>query len=207
MGFFDRLGGRKKEEAKETQSKHFQTFLHQGKIELESRDFEKAINYFDKAIEEAGKTKGNPLEKTYVYKARTLDGLRKYAESEALYDKAFELKPDDPWTWLMRGHSYAEQGMKEKAIKYYDRAFELDPAMEEAMLAKANIYEKQGQHDRQVECYQTILLKNPDSAKARQHLQRIQDEVKKQKNRRWLDGITKKIGDREASKTEGEARE
>lgn len=201
MGFFNIIGGRKKE-AEETESKHFQTFLHQGRIELESRDFEKAVNYFDKAIEEAGKTKGSPLEKAYVYKARALDGLNRYTESGELYDKAFELKPDDPWIWLMRGHSYAEQGMKEKALKYYDRAFELNPKTEEAMLAKAVIYEKQGQHEKQVECYQRILLKNPESVKARQKLQNIQEEFKKQTNRRWLEGITKKMEDRETPKEE-----
>jgi tetratricopeptide (TPR) repeat protein len=201
MGLLDRISGRKKEKVEETQSKHFQTYLHQGKIELESRDFEKAVSYFDKAIEEAQKTQGNPLEKVYVYKARALDGQKKYAESEILYDKAFELKPDDAFIWLMRGHSYAEQGMKDKALKYYDKAFELDSRMEEAMLAKAAIHEKQGQYDKQVESYQRILQKNPESIKAKAQLQKITEELKKQTNRRWLDGITKKMENREAAET------
>lgn len=198
MGFFDLLSGRVKKGAKTepAMSKHFQTFLEQGKIELESKDFGKSLEYFDKAIIEAEKTKENPIENAYVCKARALDGLKRYNESEKLYDKAFELKPDDPSIWLMRGLSYAEQGMNEKAVRYYDKSFELNPMMEDAMLAKAMLYGRLGQQDKQIECYQKILQANSENRKAKQQIQKIQDERKKQTNRQWLEGITKKMKSR-----------
>ncbi|MFH1125744.1 MAG: tetratricopeptide repeat protein [Candidatus Altiarchaeota archaeon] len=192
MGFWELLPGKKKVKKEETPvSKHFQTFFDQGRIELESRDFDKAVEYFDKAIADSEKTKGSPVENAYVCKARALDGLGRYKESGELYDKAFDLKPDDPQIWFMRGLSYADQGMSEKAIKYYSKAFELNPIMEEAMLAKASLHSRLGQHDKQVECYLRILKANPESTKARQQMQRIQEDKKKTTNRQWLGGITK----------------
>jgi tetratricopeptide (TPR) repeat protein len=206
MGFLDFFSGKKKQASKEepAASKHFQTFFEQGRIELESRSFDKACEYFDKALAEAEKTKTNPVEKALVYKARELDGLGKYDESEKAYDRAFELAPDDPYIWFLRGVSYAEQGMHEKALRYYEKAFELNPLLEDAMLAKATLHGKLGHHDKQIESYQRILHANPDNRKAREQLQKLHEERKKQTNRQWLGGITKGIKLREDQNPEAE---
>jgi tetratricopeptide (TPR) repeat protein len=192
MGFLDFLPGRRKSKKVEPEaSKHFKTFLEQGRIELESRSFEKAVEYFDKAIAEAEKTPGNPVEVACVQKARALDGLGQFKESEMLYDKAFEIKPDYSWIWFMRGQSYADQGLNEKAFKYFDKSFELDPMFEDPMLAKATMYGKMGKEDKQVECYLRILQANPNNTEVKQKMEKIREEAKVHKNRQWLGGITK----------------
>lgn len=193
MGLFDRFRGRKIEEkpAKEV-NVHYHTFLDQGKIELESKDYGKAAEYFDKALAEGGRT-DEQLERAYAYKARALDGLKKYEDSGRLYDKAFQLKPDDAYTWFLRGLSYMEQGMNEKAVKYYDKSFELNSMLEDAMLAKAMLYTRLGQRDKEIECYQRILQANPESRKAQQFMQKITDEEKSRTNKQWLEGITKRM--------------
>jgi len=198
MGLLDFLkGGKKVEKAKQETSKHFQAFLKQGRIELESKSFEKAVEYFDKAIVEGEKTPGSPVEKACVYKARALDGLGKYNEAEKLYDKAFELKPDDPWIWHMRGLSYMDQGLNEKAMSYYDHAFELNPKFEDPLLVKAQLCGKLGREDKQIECYQAILQANPNNTEAKQKIQKMLEDTKMHKNRQWLGGITKGIKLRE----------
>ncbi|MBM3308768.1 MAG: tetratricopeptide repeat protein [Candidatus Altiarchaeales archaeon] len=205
MGFLDFLkGGKKAETQKEEVSKHFQTFLEQGRIELESKSFEKAVEYFEKAIAESEKIKSNPAEKALVYKARALDGLGRFNESEAIYDKAFELKPEEPWIWHMRGLSYMDQGLNEKAMKYFDKAFELNPMFEEPMMVKASLCGKNGREDVQIECYQRILQANPSNESAKQKIQKMLEDNKMHKNRQWLGGITKGMKLREGLSEEAE---
>jgi tetratricopeptide (TPR) repeat protein len=189
MGLLDFFSGKKKVEKPE-ESRLFKTFFDQGRIEYESKDYHNAIEYFDKAISEAEKTKVN-LEKALVFKARSLDGLQRFNESQQLFDRAFELKPEDSFTWYMRGLSFMEQGLIDKALKYFEKSFEINPFFEEPMLTAAAYYGKVGQYDRQAECYQKILQNNPDSKRAGQLLQSLLDDRKKQFNRQWLGGITK----------------
>jgi len=206
MGWLDFFSkkGKGAVEAKPQPSKHFQTFLEQGKIELESRDFRKAADYFEKAITEGESMREAGVQAAYVYKARSFDGMKEYAESDKLYDRAFEMKPDDAFTWLMRGRSYEEQGMNEKAMRYYDKAFELNPMMEDPMLAKAALYGRLGQQDKQKECYRRMLEANPESIKARKYLERKEEEEKRKTNKQWLEGITKRMELREGEKTDDE---
>ena len=208
MGLLDFFSKGKKEAKQPAASKHFQAFYDQGMIELESSDFTKAVEYFDKAIAEAEKVKDNPIEKAYSQKARALDGLGNYQESGRLYDLAFERMPDDANLWYMRGLSYADQSLYDKAAKYYEKAFELNPHLEDAMFAKAKLHEKLGQYDKQLECYQRIIQANPDSLKADQALHKVQLERKRATNSQWLGGITKGIKlreEKEEDKTGGES--
>lgn len=198
-------GKRKGVEKHPAASRHFQAFYDQGMIELESKDFAKAVEYFDKAIAESEKVKDNPAEKAFAQKARALDGLGNYQESGRLYDLAFERTPDDPNLWYMRGLSYADQGMNEKALKYFDKVFELDSKLEDAMFAKAHLLEKLGEYDKQLECYQRILKANPESLKADQALHKVQVERKRATNSQWLGGITKSMKLRDDQDGKGEA--
>jgi len=106
------------------------TYLKLGNFEYDSKNYEKAIGYYDKIIEmdirntDAWNSKGNAL-----------GNLGRYDEAIRCYDKALEIDPEHAYAWHNKGSALGNLGRYDEAIRCSDKALEIDP---EHKLAKEN---------------------------------------------------------------------
>lgn len=63
----------------------------------------------------------------YLRQGRALFHQKKYDEAIALYDKALEVFPDDPYALSLKGYALFRNGKIQESIEPNKRAIELDP--------------------------------------------------------------------------------
>lgn len=106
------------------------TYLKLGNFEYENKNYEKAIEYYDKIIKiDIGNVKA------WHGKGVALRNLGRCDEAISCYDKAIEIDPEDANAWNNKGSALYNQGRYDEAISCYDRALEINP---EHKLAKEN---------------------------------------------------------------------
>ena len=96
--------------------------LNQGMAFYEKGQYDRAITYFNKALE---------INPRYApaYTVRCDVYLVKGQLEQALSDcnKAIEINPRDAEAYSFRGHAYAEKGQYDKAIADFTKAIEINP--------------------------------------------------------------------------------
>lgn len=114
-------------------------YFNQGNDSLKQGLYDKAIEFFTKAIE---------LNPKYVeaYKNRGNAYLNKKLYDNAMddYNKAIELNPEYAPPYNNRGLIYFFKGLYDKAIKEYNKAIELDSKFVIAYRNRGNAYKKKG---------------------------------------------------------------
>lgn len=102
--------------------------------------YDKAIAYYDKAIEL------NPNHALAYYdRAGAYAEIHQYKKAIADYDRAIELNPNDALAYYNRASAYSEIGENEKAIADYDRAIEIDPDDADAYYFRGLTYQAKGE--------------------------------------------------------------
>ena len=91
-------------------------------------------------------------------------------EAIAEFQKAIELKPDDPDAHRNLGTVYGEQGKEEEAAAAYEKAIELDPDFGEAYGDLAGIYTRLGRLSEAVAAGEKAIELAPDYAMAYNNL-------------------------------------
>ncbi|MGB3758788.1 MAG: tetratricopeptide repeat-containing serine protease family protein [Rivularia sp. (in: cyanobacteria)] len=92
-------------------------FYNQGNDLYASEDYEKALEYYDKAVAikpdyyQAWNNRGN-----------SLDELERYQQAIESFDKAIAIKPDDYLAWYNRGVSLRKLERYQQAIESYEKA-------------------------------------------------------------------------------------
>jgi len=182
----------------------FETYLDQGRIEYESGDFQRAIEYLEKAIKESEdkKISKRSLQLVHIYLGRSLDGVKRYDESLKHLDIAIELDPKFHLAWYNKGCSLMEQNAYDKAIKYYDKAFELNQKSDDALIKKADTFLLMNDPTKAIESYKKALGVNPDNEYTRTQIEKIEREIKMKEydkkrafDEKWLDGLLKRDQD------------
>ena len=156
------------------------------------RDFEYAVNAFDKAISI------NEQADYYRYKGEALNKLDKEQEAIDCLSKSIEINPNYEDGWLVYGdilswndhHTGAincykeviklnpenvkawrkmgdvlhhELNLHKEAISYYDKAIELNPYDDDTLLMKANALSDAGQYEEAILVYDKVMEINPDN--------------------------------------------
>ena len=112
------------EEDHQTPEQQANLWLEKGRILDADRNYEEAMDSYDKALEvkpsyyEAWLSRGGMLYK-----------LERKEEAIASYDKAIKFKPDSANTWVARGMALFALGRYEEVIASIDKAIEIEPRL------------------------------------------------------------------------------
>ena len=170
-----------------------------GKCHQELKDYEKAIDYFErskqadtkefeiligiaetqrmsgdlqgalKSIEKLSKAYDGEASLHYQW-ANCLDDLGEYEDALAHYNRALEINPSHPDTLFRLAYDFDLSGEDEKALEYYEKCIEEVPLYTNAMINLGIIYEDNGEYEKAVSCYETVLQSYPNHVTARLYL-------------------------------------
>jgi len=77
--------------------------------------------------------KSAPSAESVYNEGLTLKAAGKWAEAEAAFREATQLKPDFPEAWSELGHAQKKRGLYDDSVKAYEEALRLRPAFPQAM--------------------------------------------------------------------------
>jgi CHAT domain-containing protein/tetratricopeptide (TPR) repeat protein len=95
-------------------------------------------------------------------RGRKLFDLNRYEEAIASYNKALELKSDDPETWYSRGNALLHWGRYGDAIASYDSALALAPQYIAAWNGKGNVLRSLDRDEEAIKAYDQALELSED---------------------------------------------
>ena len=170
-----------------------------GKCHQELKDYEKAIDYFErskqadtkefeilidiaetqrmsgdlqgalKSIEKLSKAYDGEASLHYQW-ANCLDDLGEYEDALAHYNRALEINPSHPDTLFRLAYDFDLSGEDEKALEYYEKCIEEVPLYTNAMINLGIVYEDNGEYEKAVSCYETVLQSYPNHEIAKLYL-------------------------------------
>lgn len=110
----------------------YETYLEQGQVSANNREYDKAIAEFTRAIELKPRT-------AEAYRGRGMAHTQKDRLDDALSDfnTALELDPDDGWTYGARGLVFYSWGDHRRAISDFSTAIKINPGFVDAYNNKA----------------------------------------------------------------------
>jgi tetratricopeptide (TPR) repeat protein len=136
-----------------------------GIIAAEAGDFEKALAYFDEALDI------DPGYAPALYnKGNALAGQKQFDKAAAAYRKALERDPEFLMAYENLGKSYIRTGQFEEALKTFDKALRRRPDFVEALVGKGIVYHGLGEYERAIRVYREALAVQPDLASGHYNL-------------------------------------
>ena len=116
------------------------------------------------------------------YQKRAEANLSKGDLDSALadYNKAVELKADNPDLYVSRGRAYFNMKSYELSVKDFDKAIELNPKTPIAFIDRARSYEKLGDRQKAQADYKKALELDAANEVAKTELTRIEAEIAKE---------------------------
>ncbi len=133
--------------------------LEKGNSLIKAKKYNKAIMYFDGALEIDPKYK-----EAWSSKGITLDELARYEEAIKCYDIALEIDWNYKEAWSSKGITLDELARYDEAIRYFDIALEIDPKYKEAWSSKGITLGKLARYEGAIECYDKALEIDPNDA-------------------------------------------
>ncbi|MDD3875810.1 MAG: tetratricopeptide repeat protein [Bacteroidales bacterium] len=92
-------------------------YLYEGRKSASMQDSEKALEYFNKAVD-----KNPTLTAAYIERGKTFFNIREYEKSMIDFSKAIELSPEDPEAYYGRGLVYQFRNDMPNACKDWENA-------------------------------------------------------------------------------------
>lgn len=128
----------------------------------DKKDYDKAYEYFSKAIE------ATPTQVYSCYERALIRAYIYNKPEDAIpdFEKVLQYDPDSHIGWFARGSIEFSQGKYDEAIQDYTRAIELYPDYAEAYFNRGIIYYKKSNFDVAITNYTNAIRLNPDFANA-----------------------------------------
>ncbi len=170
-----------------------------GKCYQELKDYEKAIDYFErskrsdakefeilidiaetqrmsgdlesalKSIEKLSKTYDNEASLHYQW-AHCLDDLGEAEDALTHYNRALEIDPSHPDTLFRLAYDFDLSGEDEKALEYYEKCVKEVPVHTNAMINLGLLYEDNDDYEKAISCYEAVLQSYPNHETAKLYL-------------------------------------
>ncbi|MGF2411645.1 MAG: tetratricopeptide repeat protein [Ferruginibacter sp.] len=136
-----------------------------GNIAYEKSEYEKAITYFKKHIEQA---KNEITDYLFWYrKGFTENALKDYTAAQASLLKSLNIKTDYINTYLELGFAYTKLKQDDDAINYFKKAIDIDPKSHIPYNGIAEVYRDNKKNMTEaIAWYQKSLTINPNERKA-----------------------------------------
>lgn len=122
----------------------------------ELQEYERAIQYHDKAIEIA-----NSIPALFYNRANTFNKLGEYQKAIIDYKKAITLDPDNADYHCNLGYTYDDLGMYEEAIENYNKAIEINPYNTINLSCRAAAYTNMQEFDKAIADYNQAIELDP----------------------------------------------
>ena len=135
------------------------SYNNRGLACCESKQHEKAIEDYNKAIELNPK-----YAEAYYNRGIAYYELNQHEEAIEDFTKAIELNPKYADSYNNRGVAYSKLNQHEKAIEDYNKAIELNPNDAAAYSNRGTVYRELNQHERAIEDYNKAIELNPKYA-------------------------------------------
>jgi tetratricopeptide (TPR) repeat protein len=120
---------------------------------------------FDHAVEWASRAIGKEPRPAYLATLGTaLANLGRHQDAVAVFDKALQLKPDDPDLWSHRGDALAEIGRPTEALACFGRALQIDPRRWDAASKSGMLLRQMGRFDEALACFDACERLRPGQA-------------------------------------------
>lgn len=125
------------------------------------RNYEKALFYFDKALEI------NPIVNEFNYnRARTHVALKNYEKAIADFSMVIELAPDNLDTYLYRASAYSALGKYEEAENDYSKYIEMNPGNFSVFQKRADVRISLKKYEQALEDLNKTIELKPENANA-----------------------------------------
>jgi tetratricopeptide (TPR) repeat protein len=129
--------------------------FQQGIASLEEGQYDRAISYFNKAIDMEPRSVG-----AYRYRGIAYAEKGQYDKAISNYNMAIRLSPNNAYTYFLRGIAYFKGGHYDVAIYNYDEAIKITPNFTEAYYNRGLAYKEKGQYNKAIADYtKTIEIK------------------------------------------------
>lgn len=123
-----------------------ENYLRLGLAAQNEENLEKAIDYYNKAIEIDSK-----YAKAWTNRGLALSDLAKYEEALRSYDKAIEIDPKYARAWSNRGLALSDLAKYEEALRSHDKAIEIDPKNAFAWNNRAMLLQRMNKFEKALE--------------------------------------------------------
>lgn len=123
-----------------------------GVIYSQKGEFDKALEYFDKAI-----SLKDDYFKAIYNKFNLLISNRKIEEATALIENLTKQHPDHADGWINYAMLTAGAGKREEAMGYLDKAIQINPKDFDAMVKKGQLYLLDQDYEKALECFNSAL--------------------------------------------------
>ncbi|MGB6300950.1 MAG: tetratricopeptide repeat-containing serine protease family protein [Rivularia sp. (in: cyanobacteria)] len=147
-------------------------FYNQGNDLYASKDYEKAFEFYDKAVA----IKPDYADAWYN-RGNALDELKRYEEAVESYDKAIAIKPDYADAWINRGISLRKLKRYEEAIESYDKAIAIKPDYSYAWNNRGYNLEQLKRYKEAIESYDKAIKLNPNYETAINNRKRLLNQL------------------------------
>jgi tetratricopeptide (TPR) repeat protein len=136
-----------------------------GNIELDSANYDKAIEYYQKAIE----TDSNYFDAYYNMGLAYLT-LSDYEKAMAYYNKALTLNDTIANIYFALGFIYANKQDNEKAIAYYNQGLTINDTIANIYFTLGSIYAETQDYDKAIKTFKKGINLKPNSPEEHYHL-------------------------------------
>jgi predicted O-linked N-acetylglucosamine transferase (SPINDLY family) len=137
--------------------KHFPALHMLGVVHAQTRQYESAVNFFDRAIAiNAG------VAEAYNNRGIALQKLGRFEAAIASYDKAIALKPKIAQAHSNRGIALKELQRFDEAVSSYDTALNLEPRAAETHLNRGIVLHELKRFEEAIASYEKALSLKPD---------------------------------------------
>ena len=136
-------------------------YLYLGNSFAFNKSYEKALDFFDKAIETQPDLAG-----AWNNRGVALGYLGKYQEAIAAYDKAIEIQPDYATAWNNRGVTLGNLGDYQKATADFDKAIKIQPDDATAWYNRGVELGNLGDYQKAIAAFDKAIEIQPDDATA-----------------------------------------
>jgi tetratricopeptide (TPR) repeat protein len=148
-----------------------QSFYNVGIAYGKAHRFEKALQYYEKAIKE------NPLHfETYVNIGNIYARFNMNTEAEKMFKTSLKINPFHAKAHFNLGHLYLKNKELTSAYKCYEKAFSLDPNYYLAYFYAGVVKEKMGDIEKAKTFYKKTLSINRDFEPAKSKLKRLRND-------------------------------
>lgn len=140
----------------ESSARQIDRYSSAGVAYSELQEYEKAIQYHDKAIEIA-----NSIPAFYYNRANTFNKLGEYQKAIIDYKKAITLDPDNADYHCNLGYTYDDLGMYEEAVENYNKAIEINPYNTINLSCRAAAYVNMKEFEKAINDYNQAIELDP----------------------------------------------
>jgi len=123
---------------------------------IELKDYDKAIECYDKVIEIDYNDVTAWLNKGVSYSRQ-----KKYDEAMVCYKTATDINPNDIKSWLNIGHVNVLLLKDEEALSYFNKALEIDQTYPDSWYNKGTCLFNLKRYDESIPCFRKVLELNP----------------------------------------------